>query len=103
MHTQAHTHTHARADTGSPPQSLLMNEQYYSCTLMNTSLQERPRCPCVLTGRQGISHGQPTILASLVLCPGEGSLPGLIPEFALNDGEELPGHEHDITFIFRLS
>ena len=38
-----------------------------------------------------------------VLCPGKGSLPGLVPEFALNDGEKLPGHRYEVTFIFSLN
>jgi len=60
-------------------------------------------CDCVPLRCQGILREPLTIPASLVLYPGKGSLPGLVPVFALNDGEKFPGHGYEITSIFSLS
>lgn len=53
-------------------------------------------------GCQGILREQLTI-PFLVLYPGKGSLPALVPVFILNDGEKLPGYGYEITSIFSLS
>lgn len=44
-----------------------------------------------------------TIPTSSGLYPGKGSLSGLVPAFALNNGKKLAGHGYEIISMFRLS